>query len=470
MFRRFSVNFALLSMAIDAAFIVISLAVSTWLRPFLAFLPFAAHYPEYVATPWVLYPIFASEWIAIMLLFSVYDGRKNLREVDEFTSLTLASALATVAMAGTLYLTYRDVSRLLYLLYVLMAYSFMLGWRLIARLAFKYGDGRFESKRRVLIVGTGLVGRQLKDQIDQNSQLGLKFVGFLDDNLQKSDQNPDILAGLTAIQPVVVVSKVDDVVIALPQRAYEQTNQLVGELHRLPVKVWVIPDYFRLALHKAAVEEFAGIPMLDLRAPALNDYQRMVKRAFDLLVVLLLMPVALPLFGLIALAVRFERPGPVIFRQPRSGENGRVFDMFKFRTMVDEAENLRHLVERIDEDGQTIHKTLEDPRVTKVGRILRRTSLDELPQLVNVLKGEMSLVGPRPELPYLVAEYELWQRQRFAVPQGITGWWQIHGRSDRPMHLNTEDDLYYVQNYSLLLDLYILFKTVPVVIRGQGAF
>jgi len=124
----------------------------------------------------------------------------------------------------------------------------------------------------------------------------------------------------------------------------------------------------------------------------------------------------------------------------------------------------------VDVMGKVIYKKPDDPRVTRVGRFLRRTSLDELPQLVNVLRGEMSLVGPRPELPQLVEQYDLWQRQRFSIPPGMTGWWQVSGRSDRPMHLHTEDDLYYIQNYSILLDLKILFKTVGVVLRGKGAY
>jgi lipopolysaccharide/colanic/teichoic acid biosynthesis glycosyltransferase len=134
------------------------------------------------------------------------------------------------------------------------------------------------------------------------------------------------------------------------------------------------------------------------------------------------------------------------------------------------AETMVDLVERLDEDGHLIHKSDRDPRVTPVGGFLRRTSLDELPQLFNVVKGDMSLVGPRPELPYLVEKYQLWQRKRFAIPPGMTGWWQISGRSDKPMHLNTEDDLYYVQNYSLLLDIFILIKTFGIVLSGKGAF
>ena len=238
----------------------------------------------------------------------------------------------------------------------------------------------------------------------------------------------------------------------------------------MPVKVWVIPDYFHLALHKAVVEEFAGIPMFDLRAPALNDFQRLVKRAFDLFVTILFSPFLLIIMSVIAIAIRLEGPGPILLRQQRVGENGRLFGMFKFRTMVPDAEKLRHLVEHFDEEGNFIHKSSDDPRVTRVGRFLRRTSLDEWPQFLNILRGEMSLVGPRPELPYLVEQYEPWQRTRFAVPQGLTGWWQVNGRSDKPMHLHTEDDLYYVKNYSLMLDIEILLKTIGVVLRGRGAY
>jgi exopolysaccharide biosynthesis polyprenyl glycosylphosphotransferase len=470
MFRRFSVNYALFSMGLDAILVFLSLAASTLLRPSLNFLPFAAEYPELIRTPWLVYPIFVMEWIAVFLLFSIYDGRRNLREVDEFTNLSLASALAAVASAGTLYLSYRQVSRLLFVVFVLLAYGSMLGWRMIAHLAFRFNSSSLLGKRRVLIIGAGTVGQELHQQIKQSPQFGLNVMGYLDDDPRKRASNPEILGPISNVATIIVDHHIDDVVIALPQRAYKCLNQLVGELHQLPVKVWVIPDYFRLALYKAAIEEFAGLPLLDLRAPALNDYQRMVKRAFDLVCVIITLPIVLPLMGIIALGILLTSPGPVIFSQERAGENGRLFKMVKFRTMVSNAEGLRFLVEQIDEQGLLIHKKPDDPRITPLGRFLRRTSLDELPQYYNVLKGEMSLVGPRPELPYLVARYEPWQRQRFAIPQGMTGWWQIQGRSDKPMHLNTEDDLYYIRNYSLLLDIYILVKTIYVVLVGKGAF
>jgi exopolysaccharide biosynthesis polyprenyl glycosylphosphotransferase len=184
------------------------------------------------------------------------------------------------------------------------------------------------------------------------------------------------------------------------------------------------------------------------------------------ILIILLAPVML----LIAVLIKLESPGPIIFRQERIGEYGRRFQMLKFRTMYQDADRRWQEVAKRDEQGRLIHKVKDDPRVTRVGRKLRRTSLDELPQLFNVLRGEMSLVGPRPEMPYIAAEYEPWQWQRFRVPPGITGWWQINGRSEKPMHLHTEDDLYYIQNYSFWLDLRILMRTLIVVWKGHGAY
>jgi exopolysaccharide biosynthesis polyprenyl glycosylphosphotransferase len=207
-----------------------------------------------------------------------------------------------------------------------------------------------------------------------------------------------------------------------------------------------------------------------LREPIIDGVDWALKRTFDLLVTLVLLPVALPLMGLVALAILVDDGAPVLFRQERIGENGRRFEMLKFRTMIPRAEELQDLVTRLDENGNNVYKTRRDPRVTGVGRFLRRWSLDELPQLFNVLRGEMSLVGPRPEQTFVVEQYEPWQRQRLAVLPGITGWWQVSGRSDLPMHLNTQYDLFYIRNYSLWLDLRILWLTLGAVATRQGAY
>ncbi len=469
MFRRFSANNAVYTILIDLALVAAAMYLAYSARHLFNSLPLVQSI-EPVNFPLPLYLVFPVLWVAILLQFSLYDGRKNLRAVDEFGSLTLGSGLAMVAMAGILYLTYRDVSRLQFLLFFLCGFIILFLWRFGMRIAQRWNLVKGIARRRVLILGAGSVGRKLDEQILCRVELGLALVGFLDDDPVKQAAQGDIIGGMEMAREIIIDQRVDDVIIALPRSAYTRLNQVATELHDLPVRVWVIPDYFSLSLHQARVEEFAGIPMLDLRAPALDEYQRMVKRAFDLFVVILFLPAALILVGLVALAIRLEGPGPVFFRQKRVGENGRLFDMIKFRSMVPDAEKLKHLVESRNESGEMIHKKKDDPRITRVGHFLRRTSLDELPQIFNVLKGEMSLVGPRPELAYLVDKYELWQRKRFAVPQGMTGWWQINGRSDKPMHLHTEEDLYYVQHYSIWLDMQILVRTVWVVLRGKGAY
>jgi exopolysaccharide biosynthesis polyprenyl glycosylphosphotransferase len=470
MFRRFSTNFALLSIALDLVCVAAMLLLAIILRPWLGTLPLIRDFPVPDPVPLPLYIIFPVLWVMILLLLSVYDGRKNLRIVDEFSSLTLGALMASVFLAGILYLGYREMSRALFVAFSILTYLSMLTWRSLARMFFRKQAGKGVIIRRVLVVGAGPVGRELQAQIKQNPGFGLGVIGFLDDDPSKRDQEVEILGMTNDLQKVIREYAVDDVVFALPLRAYEKVNRQVAELHSIPVKVWVIPDYFHVTLYRATPEEFAGITMLDLRAPALSDYQRMMKRSLDLVISLVLMPFVLPIIGLAALAIRLDGPGPIFFKQNRVGENGRLFGMLKFRTMVPDAENLRHLVEHYDEDGNLIHKTEDDPRITRVGRFLRRTSIDELPQIFNILKGDMSLVGPRPELPHLVEMYEPWQRKRFAVPQGLTGWWQVNGRSDKPMHLNTEYDLYYVQNYSLLLDIIIIIKTIWVVLKGKGAY
>ena len=470
MFRRFSTNFALLSMTLDAVWVVISLIIADRIRPALNSLPFAASFPAELHLPLIIYPLSIVIWVSVFLLLSVYDGRRNFRVTDELSSVSVGSALAAVLLAGSLYLSFRQVSRLLFIVFFIICYFLMVFWRLVYRLIFQLGTGKKVANRRVLIIGAGPVGRQLEESIASKTYLGLTIVGFLDDSPEKRQNYQDILGTLDAARVIVKKYNLDDVVIALPRYAHEKVNQLVAELHNLPVKVWVIPDYFHLALHKAVIEEFADIPMLDLRAPALNEYQRMVKRAFDLVVGIPLLLLVMPIMGLIALAIKLDTPGPAIFIQRRVGENGRIFWMYKFRSMVKDADQRLAEVIRHDENGNIIHKTPNDPRVTRVGRYLRRISFDELPNLFNVIRGEMSLVGPRPELPVLVEQYEPWQRQRFAVPQGMTGWWQVNGRSDKPMHLHTEDDIYYVQHYSIFLDIKILLKTVWVTLRGKGAY
>jgi exopolysaccharide biosynthesis polyprenyl glycosylphosphotransferase len=468
MFKRFNTDFAVFSIILDTCLVALALVVSVTLRPSLPPAPFlqplfAVHLPAWI------YAVVPLLWTMVFFLTSVYDPEHTYRAAEEFQRVTVASAFSALCLAGLLFLSFRDFSRWLFILFVGLALCSLLGWRVLARIIFRLSDPPLVYSH-VLIVGAGHLGRQVAEMVQEYAWTGLELVGFLDDEPARQREDLPVLGTLAQAHQVIQDRQVDEVVIALPRRANERLNQLVSGLHDLPVHVRVVPDYFALALYRAVAENFAGIPMIDLRAPALNDVQRLSKRLFDLIVGGTLLLVALPVMGLIALAIKLDSPGPVLFRQKRVGENGKLFLIYKFRSMVNGAQKMQGRINTVDGEGHVVHKTPQDPRITRLGRFLRRFSLDELPQLFNVLRGEMSLVGPRPELPWLVDAYEPWQRKRFAVAPGITGWWQVNGRSNKPMHLNTEDDLYYIQNYSLLLDLFILWKTVWVVLRGVGAY
>jgi exopolysaccharide biosynthesis polyprenyl glycosylphosphotransferase len=466
MLRRFSINFALFSMILDGIAVLVSLWFAATIRPALNLLAFIEKTPSPVKVPQNLFLIFPLTWMLIYLAFSIYDGKKYLRVVDEFAALTMAMVIASISAAGILYFSFREVSRALFILFVILVFLFSIAWRILARLYFRVQKNSPDQLRRVVIVGHGPLGQSILAQMEKSDRVNLIPVGFVDD----LPGDKELLGGKLEIKAIVSEKQVTDVVIALPYSAYQEMAMLVQCLDGTPVQIWVALGFFDLALYKTAIEDFAGIPMLDLRASAIDDYQRMLKRAFDLTLGGLVLLLTLPLMMLVTLAIYLEDGGEIFYRQKRVGENGRLFDMLKFRTMVKNADQMTGLVEHMDEKGNLIHKTKNDPRITRVGRILRRLSMDELPQLINIIGGSMSLVGPRPEMPYLVEKYQPWQRKRFAVPPGLTGWWQINGRSDLPMHLHTEYDLYYIQNYSIWLDIQILVRTIWVVLIGKGSY
>ena len=469
MFRRFSMNYAVFSMLLDGILTLTSLVIAVTLRPYFPQVPFLVPVTELSMPLWV-YVLIPLLWVLVFLVMSVYDPKGTYRLVDELQTVSLASLLAVLICAGIFYLFFREFSRWLFVSFVALNISLLLGWRVVARLVWRII--RFPAaERRVLIIGAGDLGTRVGEMVKDYGWTGLSLVGYLDDAAHVETRS-DIpwLGTVQDARRIVQQHDISDVVVALPRSAFGKVNNLVLALRDLPLLMRVVPDYYSLSIYQATVEDFAGIPMINLRDPALNEVQRLIKRVFDLFFGGIAALVISPMLGIVAVAIKIDSKGSIIFRQKRVGENGRIFDMYKFRSMVAGAEDMQDSVTEHDAQGQILYKKADDPRITRVGRIIRRTSLDELPQLFNVLKGDMSLVGPRPELPFMIGHYEPWQHGRFAVPQGMTGWWQINGRADKPLHLHTDDDIYYIQNYSLWMDLYILLKTPWVVLRGEGAF
>jgi exopolysaccharide biosynthesis polyprenyl glycosylphosphotransferase len=258
---------------------------------------------------------------------------------------------------------------------------------------------------------------------------------------------------------VIQSEKLEEVFIAIPNLPHAQILRLVMECEGLDVDFHIVSDLFGVLAHETRIELLEDFPIFDLNSGRADRSYQVAKRVFDLALTL---PVSLVFFltyPLIALAIRLDSQGPVIFRQERVGQGGRVFILYKYRTMSVETSAY---AEAPRQEG--------DSRVTRVGRVLRKTSIDEVPNLLNVLKGDMSLVGPRPEMPFIVEKYQEWQRKRLEVMPGLTGLWQILGRKDLPLHENLEYDFYYIKNRSLLLDFTILIRTIPALLFTRGAY
>ena len=468
MLKRFSTNLTLALLASDLLLTGLALYLASYVRPRLGW-GASLTYGQAHLSPYV-YLMVAVIWGVTFLVLSVYDAKRTLRTVDEIQVVCVATSMATLIFAGALYLSFRQVSRLLFVYFFALDLVFLLALRVSLRLIFKLLNGRAHQSARVLIVGAGDVGQKVAGMIREYAWTGLELVGYLDDDRRKFNNGLPVLGTLDQARRVVQTHQVNEVIIALPLRAHERMEELVQSLQQTTANIRVVPDFFAMALFRAKVEDFGGMPLIGLRVPALSAFDRLMKRAFDLVVGSVLLLFSLPVMAIVAITIKLDSPGPAMFKQERVGENGRLFQMYKFRSMVEDAEQRRDEVIEKNAQGHIIHKKPEDPRVTRVGHFIRRTSLDEFPQLFNVLKGEMSLVGPRPELPWLVEKYEPWQRTRFTVPQGITGWWQVNGRSNKLMHEHTEEDIFYIKNYSLLLDILILWKTIGAVLKREGAY
>ena len=469
MWERSGANYALLRLLTDIALTELALFLSGIVYALLPTVPSSA---GALAQPSLgVYGLVALIWGVGFLLLSVYVPR-NLRAIDEAQGLFVAITLSTLALAGLLFFFSPRLSRGPILLFYGLTVTLVIGSRLVVRLALKWTGRPRYTRRRVLILGAGAVGREVGRMIAKHGWAGLEAVGYLSDGPPSEAEiaGLPILGQIQNVEQHVQALRIDEVIVALPPGAYDRFFRLLAELGDLSARVRIVPDHVKNSLFRTAVEEFAGVPMITLQKPALTPFERQIKRLFDLVFGGLTLLLISPIFAIVAVAIRLDSPGPVIFKQQRVGEDGKLFWMYKFRSMIKDADKQQAKAVRVRDDGQMIFKHPDDPRITRVGQFIRRTSLDEFPQLINVLKGEMSLVGPRPELPWLVENYEKWQWQRFSVPQGITGWWQVNGRSDKPMHLYTEEDLYYIQHYSFLLDIQILWRTVGAVAKTKGAF
>jgi exopolysaccharide biosynthesis polyprenyl glycosylphosphotransferase len=304
-------------------------------------------------------------------------------------------------------------------------------------------------------------------------ELGYQIAGFVDDNPEKGQTDIGRFKALGSIDNLVRLieeESVDEVIITLPWMYHRKIMGIVRECARWQVNARIVPDLFQMSLSQVDVDDLGGVPLIGVREVGFGRGALLIRRGIDIVGAIVVLVLGAPLLALIALAIRLDSPGPILFRQTRVGAGRKLFQICKFRSMHKGAEAEVERLRALNEADGPIFKIQDDPRLTRVGRLLRHTSLDELPQLWNVLRGEMGLVGPRPPLPAEVSRYMEWHKKRLEVRPGMTGLWQVSGRSLLSFDEMVLLDIYYIENWSLWLDFKILLRTIPQVLFGDGAY
>lgn len=427
--------------------------------------------------PYIPYAIVYIVWLFVNFrgsgLYRVIRGRSWIEEVGIILN---AVTNATVLVMAISFIFQPLVFSRLLVIYVAVITIFLLsGARIIRRIVLSRMRERGIGVERVLVVGSGEVGQAILRTMLARAELGYRPVAYLDDS-DEGHASMDLgrVKGLKDVDALAMhlrEHKVDMVVITLPWSDHDRIIHLIRTCQRARVQVSVVPDVFQLNLRQVLVENLDGIPLLLVNGQVpLRGGSRLFKRVVDLGLVALASPLLLLVFGAVALAIKLEGPGPIFYTARRVGENGHEFNMVKFRSMILDAEKLREELIRAHDLDPRHPKIKDDPRITRVGRFIRRTSIDELPNLINVLRGEMSLVGPRPPTPEEVSLYDSWHLQRLQVKPGMTGLWQVSGRSEVPFDEMCLLDIYYIENWTMTLDAQILMMTIPRVLLRHGAY
>ncbi len=414
--------------------------------------------------------------LALLLLYSItvtlalralhlYIRPRRAGMFGDVATITWAIGFATVAVLSYLWLTDGPVRMTAVGTAGALDWVGLVGWRALRMRIAQQRVAAGKGTRNVLIVGAGRVGRSLAGYLDRNPQLGYAVRGFLD-----AHQNGDarVLGGLERLRSVVRTDFIEEVIITIPSER-QLVQQVVAEAQAYGVRVKVVPELFDGLGLQAPIDYVGRFPTMELHRQPIPVAGLWAKRAIDLAAVSVGIVLTAPLMALVALAIRLDSRGPVLYRSLRVGKKGKRFTCYKFRSMITDADAVKEELRRSHNyrSGPTF-KIENDPRITPLGRFLRQYSLDELPQLFNVLRGEMSLVGPRPHPLDDFQQYDTEHMARLMVKPGLTGLWQVVARRDPSFETNMRLDLEYIENWTLLLDFKILAMTLPAVLRGNG--
>lgn len=420
--------------------------------------------------------------LAVYTLRGLYRLPRWTGFLDE-ASLVIGGALTgfSVLIVFVFYSRQFYFSRLIFLYALAIVVTLLLARRVASRAVHAWMRARGHWVDRVLVIGAGPAAQRIMGALIGEPQHGYEVVGFVEDTplptgwavaTQRAVVRPAHLGSCHDLDEVVHRHAIDEAIIALQPTAHDQLLWAIEQCRRLRIPFTLVPDLFELSLDQVDIHELNGLPLISVSDAGIRGLNYVLKRTFDVVLAGALLLLSLIPFALIALLIKLDTPGPVILGQTRVGRNGRLFTCYKFRSMVKDADKQKALLAQSTNyaGDRVMFKLRDDPRRTRVGRWLRRMSLDELPQLLNIVKGDMSLVGPRPAVPEEVAKYEPWHRQRLAVLPGLTGLWQVNGRSDLSFDEMVRLDLYYAEHWSLWLDFKILLRTIPAVVTARGAY
>ena len=422
-----------------------------------------------------IYPLVLIIFSALLFTYRSYHSHRTVPLTREAITIFRVVLVGNVLLATVAYLMpLRQLSRAWFILFAGLSALFLVGEKILVRILARYVRSKGLNYRTLLIVGTGRRALEIAGMIEAHKYWGYKILGFVTDGhrLPNGWASYRIFGALPDLKRVLEsrqTEPIDEIVFAVTRKKLDEMKQIFLMCEELGIRTRVAMNFFQNRVARIEVEELEGIPFLTFTTTPSNEAQLAAKRLLDVCVSMLLLVMAAPITVFAAIAIRLSSPGSVLFKQERIGLNGRIFMLYKFRTMIEDAHQQRADLVHLNEMNGPVFKVKDDPRVTPIGRFMRRFSLDEIPQLWNVLKGDMSLVGPRPPIPEEVESYHRWHRRRLSMKPGLTCLWQVSGRNNVDFDRWMEMDLQYIDNWSPTLDLKILLRTIPAVLSGKGA-
>jgi exopolysaccharide biosynthesis polyprenyl glycosylphosphotransferase len=424
-----------------------------------------------------IFPLVLILWSVLLFTYESYHSHRTIPLTREAVTTVRVVMVGTAILATIAFLVpLRQLSRTWFALFASLCAVMLVAEKILVRVIARWVRSKGLNYRTLLIVGTGRRATDIARMVAGHKYWGYKILGFVSDGHRLSNgwaryrifgNVPDLKRILETRE---IAEPLDEIVFAVTRKKLDEMKQIFLMCEELGIRTRVAMNFIQNRVARLEIEELEGVPFLTFTTTPSNEAQLALKRALDVALSLTVLGLAMPVIAVAAFLIKITSPGSVLFKQTRMGLNGRIFTLYKFRTMIEDAHERLDEVAHLNEMNGPAFKAKDDPRVTPVGRWLRRFSLDELPQLWNVLKGDMSLVGPRPPIPEEVASYHRWHRRRLSMKPGLTCLWQISGRNqihdfDHWMKL----DLQYIDNWSPSLDFKILLRTIPAVLSGKGA-